>query len=77
MGQNDSILTFGLELAEETEKSASEIVSGSANQQPAPQAAEHDQAALEEARAMAQQARDHEAAENAKALALEHEGPER
>lgn len=77
MGQNDSILTHGLELAEETEKSVSEVVSGVANEQSVPQPSEYDQAAVEEARAVAQQARDHEAAENAKLLEHELEGPER
>jgi hypothetical protein len=77
MGQNDSIITYGFELVDETEKSVGEIASGGASQQSAAATPEHDQAAIDEARALAQQAKDYEAAENAKQLQLEHEGPEK
>jgi hypothetical protein len=76
MGQNDSIITLGLELVEETEKSVGEIVAGVA-EQPVQDAPQREDPGLEEARQLAQQARDYEAAENARQLQLEKDGPER
>jgi hypothetical protein len=58
----DSIITWGLELAEETENSmreiGSELTKQQQQQQPAP---EYDQAALDDARRLGEQARASEA----------------
>jgi hypothetical protein len=87
-GPNDSIITFGLELTEETEKSAGEIASElgkegpamAANMEPQQAAPEQQQQAgpeqdqaLQEARALAQQAHEHEEAEKANQLEYLHE----
>jgi len=77
--QNDSIISVGFDLAEETEKSASEIAAGvdQAPAEAAPQAQQEasgqDQAALREAQELAAAARDHEAAERAQQLEQSHE----
>jgi hypothetical protein len=86
--QNDSVLSAGLDAAETTEQSAGEIAASvdkeieqtvtTEAQQSAP---EQDQAVLQEARELAQAAREHEAAERAQEFErvpeLEQDGPER
>jgi hypothetical protein len=86
-GSNDSILAFGLDMTEETERSGGEIASalgkeveqmaGPETQQSTP--GQDQQAALQEARQLAQDAREHEAADKAQELEpeLERDGPER
>jgi hypothetical protein len=87
-GENDSIITFGLELTEETEKSMGEIAGELGNRDPAAanspaveQAAPQQDPNTERALALAEKAKEHEAAEQAKLLEHsrehehEHEGP--
>ena len=74
----DSILSLGLEILEETENSIREIVAGIANQRSAPAPAptpEPDQAAIDRALRLAEQARASEEArqlERSRELQREH-----
>jgi hypothetical protein len=85
--QNDSVLSTGLDAAETTEQSAGEIAASIDNEagqtvaaEPQQSTPEHDRA-LQEARELAQAAREHEAAERAQEFErvpeLEQDGPDR
>lgn len=73
-GSNDSIISVGLDLAEETEQNAAIILGETAKagaeltaaEGQSPSAFEREQAELEEARAAAEEARRHEEAEKAR-----------
>ena len=73
-GRNDSIITLGLDLTEETEQNAGIILGDtakagaelSAAEGQSPSAFEREQAELEEARAAAEEARRREGAEKAR-----------
>jgi hypothetical protein len=85
--QNDSVITFGLDIAEETERSGGEIATGlgkEVEQMAGPETEQatpeqDQQAELQEAQQLAQAAREQEAADKAQELEpeLERDGPER
>lgn len=72
-GQNDSIITFGLELAEETEKSVGEIASEVGKDAGAPQAAPEQQQAAPSEADIARIAYEREQAEQAQQIEQSHE----